>query len=248
MFENLVRRVSPTLQFYCVSSILGREGVFVYFSSHETILTRTAAMAHLHARYAEALVLLAMISSALGQKAAMMCDEAQCTSPSLYMMVPDLKQQNGLYDCWATGTDEPYSCASGYTGQVVPTVPAAGNYKYYTCCKPGFTAAGTEFRTCPHPSILLESLCLCLLCLLFLLRPVQYFAYTLVDYVFMKVDVVQDCDTTTFPTGSTAGSCTSPVDDKGINKDCITCGEQVDSRVNTRAWVDRLAFVLLNAW
>ena len=100
-------------------------------------------MARVLASSVKALVVLAMISSA---RAAMMCDEAQCTSPSLYMLVPDLKQQNGLYDCWATGTDEPYSCASGYTGQVVPTVPAAGNYKYYTCCKTGFTAAGTEFR------------------------------------------------------------------------------------------------------
>jgi hypothetical protein len=65
-----------------------------------------------------------------------------------------------------------------------------------------------------------------------------------IDYVYMKADVVQDCDTTTFPDGPKAGSCTSPADDKGVNKDCITCGEQVDSRVNTRAWLDRPGFVL----
>jgi hypothetical protein len=39
-------------------------------------------------------------------------------------------------------------------------------------------------------------------------------------------------------------SCTSPVDYKGFNKDYITYGEQVDSRVNTRAWLDRPGFVL----
>jgi hypothetical protein len=90
--------------------------------------------------------------------------------------------------------------------------------------------------------ILLESLCLCLLCLL---RPVQILLTPrFIDYVYMKADVVQDCDTTTFPDGPKAGSCTSPADDKGVNKDCITCGEQVDSRVNTRAWLHRLAFVL----
>ena len=201
-------------------------------------------MALVHASSVKTLVVLAMISSA---RAAMMCDEAQCTSPSMYKLAfelmgqPELAKQNGLYDCWANGKDEPYSCVSGYTGQVVPTVPELGDYKYYTCCKTGFTAAGTGSRSCSRATILLESLCLCLLCLL---RPVQYFAYTSLDYVYMKADVVQDCDTSTFPDGPKAGSCTSPADDKGVNKDCITCGEQVDSRVNTRAWLHQLAFVL----
>jgi hypothetical protein len=112
------------------------------------------AMALVHASFLKALVVLAMISSA---RAAMMCDEAQCTSPSMYTMVfalsgqPELAKQNGLYDCWANGKDEPYSCASGYTGQVVPNVPGSGDYKYYTCCKTGFAAAG-EFRSCSHPA------------------------------------------------------------------------------------------------
>ena len=91
------------------------------------------------------LVLFAMISSAHTQKA-MMCDETKCTSPSMYALIPDIKGP-GPYDCWATGTTEAFSCVSGYTGQPVPGVPALGDYQYYTCCLPGFTAAGPDFRS-----------------------------------------------------------------------------------------------------
>jgi hypothetical protein len=110
------------------------------------------------------LVLFAMISSAHTQKA-MMCDESKCTSPSLYAYFPSDVKGPGPYDCWADGITEQYSCVSGYTGQLVSGVPASGDYKYYTCCLPGFTAAGPDCRSCSpsqtlpsqHPASLLES-------------------------------------------------------------------------------------------
>jgi hypothetical protein len=194
--------------------------------------------------WSKKIMLLYMISSALS---APMCDESKCTSPSLYTLVPETSGA-GRYDCWATGaSDEPFSCASGYTGQpvtnvqVLPSVgPTVQQFIYYTCCRPGFTAAGTEFFV----------FMLAALCTVLLLTP-------RLNMYPWKADVVQDCDTHTaplggiFPIGSSAGSCTSPgASGDATSKDCITCGngEQVDWKSQKSSLARPTYSCSLNVW
>lgn len=89
---------------------------------------------------ARILVLLAIfgLASAQATTAAPICNEAMCRSPAIEMTL-GAKQ---AYDCWATGSSEPMACATGYEAKEVPSVPRFGEFKYYTCCKPGAVAAG----------------------------------------------------------------------------------------------------------
>ena len=68
------------------------------------------------------------------------CDEAMCRSPG-----------PGGYDCWANNGSEPMTCAPGYESKVVSNVllgdqviENSGEFKYYTCCKPGATCCGVH--------------------------------------------------------------------------------------------------------
>jgi hypothetical protein len=88
---------------------------------------------------ARILVLLAIFGLVSTQATtAPMCNEAMCRSPAIEMAL-GAKQ---AYDCWANGGSEPMACATGYEAKEVPSVTRLGEFKYYTCCKPGAVAAG----------------------------------------------------------------------------------------------------------